>query len=134
MKKTILLTACVCGMLAVILGAFGAHGLKNLVDAQAVTTFETGVRYQMYHAFFLFTLGLLPDSMSKTKRAVYICTVIGVVLFSFSIYLLALNDLVHFDFKMLGILTPVGGLFLIAAWILLGYQIMKSKIVRFNED
>jgi len=134
MKKTILVTACLFGMLAVVLGAFGAHGLKNLVDAQAVTTFETGVRYQMYHAFFLFALGLLPDSMLKSKRSVYLCTVIGVFLFSFSIYLLALNDLVTFDFKLLGIITPIGGLFLIAAWLLMGYQIMKSKIVINNED
>ena len=123
MKKTILGTACLFGMLAVVLGAFGAHGLKKIVDIQAVATFETGVRYQMYHAFFLFALGLL-----KSKKTIYICTVVGVVLFSFSIYLLALNSLVAFDFKVLGIITPIGGLFLIAAWAMMGFGIMKSKI------
>ena len=128
MKKTILGTACLFGMLAVVLGAFGAHGLKNLVDVQAVATFETGVRYQMYHAFFLFALGLLPTGLLKSKKAIYICTVVGVVLFSFSIYLLALNSLVAFDFKILGIVTPIGGLFLIAAWAMVGFGIMKSKI------
>ncbi|MGB3143711.1 MAG: DUF423 domain-containing protein [Maribacter sp.] len=128
MKKTILTTACLLGMLAVVLGAFGAHGLKQLVDANAVATFETGVRYQMYHAFFLFVLGLMPDSFVNSKKVIYGCTVIGVVLFSFSIYLLALNDLVSFDFKMFGIVTPIGGVFLIAAWSLLGYGILKSKV------
>jgi len=130
MKKTILGTACLFGMLAVVFGAFGAHGLKNLVDAQAVSTFETGVRYQMYHAFFLFTLGLLPDNLLKSKKTIYTCTVIGVVLFSFSIYLLSLNTLVEFDFRMIGIVTPIGGLFLITAWTLMGYGLLNSKLVK----
>lgn len=130
MKKTILSTACLFGMLAVVLGAFGAHGLKNLVDLDAVATFETGVRYQMYHAFFLFVLALLPDSMLKSKRPIYLCVVIGVVLFSFSIYILALNDLMQFDFKMFGIVTPIGGVFLIFAWGLMLFGIVKSKVLK----
>ena len=130
MKKTILSTACLFGMLAVVLGAFGAHGLKNLVDLDAVATFETGVRYQMYHAFFLFVLALLPDSMLKSKRPIYLCVVIGVVLFSFSIYILALNDLMQFDFKMFGIVTPIGGVFLIIAWGLMLFSIVKSKVLK----
>lgn len=128
MKKTILITACLFGMMAVVLGAFGAHGLKNLVDANAVATFETGVRYQMYHAFFLFVLGLTPDTLVKSKKPMYYCTVIGVSLFSFSIYALAMNDLVQFDVNMFGIVTPIGGVFLIAAWALMGYGILKSKV------
>lgn len=130
MKKTILITACMFGMLAVVLGAFGAHGLKNLVDSDAVATFETGVRYQMYHAFFLFVLALLPDTMLKSKRPIYLCVVIGVVLFSFSIYILALNDLIQFDFNMFGIITPIGGVFLIAAWALMLFGIVKSKVLK----
>ncbi|MDF4203614.1 DUF423 domain-containing protein [Maribacter sp. SA7] len=130
MEKTILATACLLGMLAVVFGAFGAHGLKNLVDAQSVATFETGVRYQMYHAFFLFALGLLPLEYVKSKKTIYICTVVGVVLFSFSIYLLSLNSLVAFDFKMFGIVTPIGGLFLIGAWAIMGYGIIKSKFIK----
>lgn len=127
MKKTILVTACLFGTLGVLFGAFGAHGLKSLVDAEAVATFETGVRYQMYHAFFLCILGIMSDTLIQSKRPIFICAVIGILLFSFSIYLLALNDLVQFDFKMIGILTPIGGLFLIAAWVLLGYGVLKSK-------
>ena len=129
MKRTILVTGCLMGMLAVVFGAFGAHGLKNLVDPDAIATFETGVRYQMYHAFFLLALGLIPYNLIKSKKPIYVCTVIGVVLFSFSIYMLALNDLVKFDFKIFGIVTPIGGLFLIAAWLLMAYNILKSKIV-----
>lgn len=126
MKKTILGMACLFGMLAVVLGAFGAHGLKQLVDMEAVATFETGVRYQMYHAFFLFVLGLIPKTLIQSKKWIFRFAVIGIVLFSFSIYVLALNDLTQFDFKMLGLLTPIGGVFLITAWGLLGYQILTS--------
>ena len=129
MKKTILATACLFGMLAVVLGAFGAHGLKNLVDLDDVATFETGVRYQMYHAFFLFVLALLPDTILKSKKSIYLCVVIGVVLFSFSIYILALNDLIQFDFKVFGIVTPIGGIFLLAAWVLMFFGIIKSDVL-----
>lgn len=130
MKKTILGTACLFGMLAVLLGAFGAHGLKQLVDMDAVATFETGVRYQMYHAFFLFVLGLIPETLIRSKKWIFRFTIIGIFLFSFSIYVLALNDLTQFDFKVLGFLTPIGGVFLIAAWALLGYRILKSNSVK----
>ena len=99
MNKTIFTTACVLGVVAVILGAFGAHGLQKLVDTKAVTSFETGVRYQMYHALLLFVLGLLPNVKDGVKRTVFYLLVSGVVLFSFSIYLLAINTVVDFDFK-----------------------------------
>lgn len=128
MKKTILVTACLFGVLAVVFGAFGAHGLKKLVDTQSVAMFETGVRYQMYHAIFLFALGLLPDEFMKSKKPAYISTVLGVVLFSFSIYLLSLNSLLGIDVQIIGPITPIGGLFLIMAWLLMGISVLKSKI------
>ncbi len=127
MNKTIFTTACVLGVVAVILGAFGAHGLQKLVDTKAVTSFETGVRYQMYHALLLFVLGLLPNVKDGVKRTVFYLLVSGVVLFSFSIYLLAINTVVDFDFKAIAFITPIGGALLIAAWGLLGYSIYKEK-------
>ena len=126
MNRTIFVTACIFGALAVVLGAFGAHGLKQLVDADAVNTFETGVRYQMYHAFLLFVLGLLPNMKDSAKKLVYRLIVIGILLFSFSIYFLAINTLVDFDFKKIAFLTPIGGVFLISGWSVLGYQLFKS--------
>lgn len=128
MKKTILITACIFGFLAVALGAFGAHGLEKLVPPDAVTTFETGVRYQMYHAFFLFILGVLPGIPPKAQRITYWLILIGVFFFSFSIYLLAINSITSFDFKTIGIITPIGGTLLLAAWGFLGFQIYKSTL------
>jgi len=127
MNKTIFTTACVLGLLAVVLGAFGAHGLQQLVDAKSVASFETGVRYQMYHVFLLFALGLLPAIAERTKRTVFYFLISGVALFSFSIYLLAINSLFEFDFKMIAFITPIGGALLIAAWGILGLALYKGK-------
>ena len=127
MNRTILSTGVFMGLLAIILGAFGAHGLKKLVDASAVETFETGVRYQMYHALFLLFLGLWTGLADNYKKRVFVLVLIGVILFSFSIYLLALNSLTAFDFKSIGFLTPLGGVFMILGWVFLGYFILTKK-------
>ncbi|MFD0798949.1 DUF423 domain-containing protein [Maribacter chungangensis] len=127
MNKTIFVTASVLGLLAVLLGAFGAHGLQKIVDAKAVTSFETGVRYQMYHAFFLYVLGFLPGLSDRVKQSVFYLVIVGIVLFSFSIYLLAINGLFDFDFKVIAFITPIGGTLLITAWGVLGYSIYKGK-------
>lgn len=128
MKRTILVSAAIMGFLAVALGAFGAHGLEQLVDNDAISTFETGVRYQMYHALFLFVLGMVPDLSLKAQRIIYRLVIIGVVFFSFSIYLLALNSVIPFDFKVIGIITPIGGTLLLMAWAYMGYQLYKLKL------
>ncbi|MDC6388199.1 DUF423 domain-containing protein [Maribacter sp. PR1] len=128
MKRTILVSAAMMGFLAVALGAFGAHGLEKLVDQDAISTFETGVRYQMYHALFLFVLGMVPDLSLKAQRIIYRLVIVGVVFFSFSIYLLALNSVTAFDFKVIGIITPIGGTLLLIAWAYMGYQLYKSKL------
>ena len=127
MNKTILLTGVVLGLLAIAFGAFGAHGLEKLVDQEAVEVFETGVRYQMYHALFLLFLGAWNGLDNFKKKRIYVMIFTGVVLFSFSIYLLALNSVTAFDFKIIGILTPIGGVFLILGWFLLGYCILQGK-------
>lgn len=128
MKRTILVSAAMMGFLAVALGAFGAHGLEKLVDQDAISTFETGVRYQMYHALFLFVLGMVPDLSLKAQRIIYRLVIVGVVFFSFSIYLLALNSVTAFDFKVIGIITPIGGTLLLIAWAYMGYQLYRSKL------
>ncbi len=127
MNRTILLTGITLGLLAVILGAFGAHGLEKLVDKDAIETFEVGVRYQMYHALFLLFVGLWTGIADKSKKLVFIFVIMGVILFSGSIYLLAMNELTTFDFKIIGFLTPIGGLFMILGWVYSGYHILTHK-------
>lgn len=127
MNKTILATGLVLGVLAVILGAFGAHGLKKLIGPEALSTFETGIKYQMYHALFLMVVSVLPNVTSGTKQTVLYLVVLGVLLFSGSIYFLATNPLTSFDFKKIGFVTPIGGTLLIAAWIKLLYDVLTNK-------
>lgn len=127
MNKTIFGFGAIFGVLAVILGAFGAHGLEKLVDAEAIQTFETGVRYQMYHAFLLLVLANTNFVKEKSKKMIFYLVVIGIVLFSFSIYLLATNDLTSFDFKKIALITPLGGTFLILGWAVLGFGTLKGK-------
>ena len=127
MNKTILLTATSFGLLAIIFGAFGAHGLEKVVEQSAIDSFETGVRYQMYHALFLLLLGMWDGMVVNRKKIVFHLIWIGVVLFSFSIYALSLNELTSFDFKKIGFITPIGGTILIVGWILFGYYILTNK-------
>ncbi|SHE67774.1 Uncharacterized membrane protein YgdD, TMEM256/DUF423 family [Arenibacter palladensis] len=127
MNKTIFGTGIFFGLTAVLLGAFGAHGLEKMVDAKAIETFETGVRYQMYHALFLLILGGSNILVNERKRMIYYFIVVGIVCFSFSIYLLAINELTSFDFKKLALLTPLGGVLLITGWILLGIRVLNQK-------
>lgn len=127
MKKNILITAAVLGLTAIVLGAFAAHGLKSLLFEPDIAIFETGVRFQMYHALFLLFVGQSTLLSEKYQRTIFLLTVIGVVCFSGSIYLLATNDLTAFDFKKIALVTPLGGTLLIAAWasMLAGFVKMK---------
>jgi len=128
MDKKIISTGAIFGMLAIILGAFGAHALKKVLSIDELATFETGVKYQMYHALFLLFIGMNSNITQKIKKTIYTLTLIGVIFFSGSIYLLATNSLTPFDFKIIGFVTPIGGLLLISAWgvLLLNYINKKS--------
>jgi uncharacterized membrane protein YgdD (TMEM256/DUF423 family) len=127
MDKKIIATGAFLGMLAIILGAFGAHALKKVLSVDELVTFETGVRYQMYHAFFLFFVATRKELSLKTLKVIYNLVVAGVLFFSGSIYLLATNSLTTFDFKIIGFVTPIGGLLLILAWSVLFVKIIKQK-------
>ena len=115
------------GLIAVILGAFAAHGLRSSLSLLSLESFQTGVRYQMYHAFFLFVVRLLPQLTPAQKSRLFWLTIIGVVLFSGSIYLLSTNTLTPIDFGFFDPITPIGGLFLISAWGVLFYHTLKNK-------
>lgn len=126
MSKKVISTAALLGMIAIILGAFGAHALKKVLSTEQLVTFETGVRYQMYHALFLLFIGLSTTISDKTQKTIYILTVTGTLLFSGSIYFLATNNLTSYDYTKIGFITPIGGVFLILAWIVLLFDFLKN--------
>ncbi|NRD21917.1 DUF423 domain-containing protein [Winogradskyella litoriviva] len=128
MNKKLLITGTILGIIGIVLGAFAAHGLTKLIDADAIKTFETGVRYQMYHAFFLLILGGTTFVSLKTKKILFYLVICGVIFFSGSIYGLATNMLTTFNFKTIALITPVGGLLLILSWIVMLVDIIRNKV------
>lgn len=127
MNKKIIITAAVLGFLSVVFGAFGAHSLKELISEESIKSFETGIRYQMYHALLLLFVGMASFLSPKSKKTIFYLIVVGVIFFSGSIYGLATNDLTSFDFKRVALITPVGGLLLILSWLVLLFSANKAK-------
>ncbi len=111
----------------IAIGAFGAHGLKGMLDADALTTFEVGVRYQIYHALGILILGLVPSISQKLKQKIFWLFIIGILFFSGSIYLLSMNSILPFETSAIGFITPLGGLFFIMGWVLLAYGLLTLK-------
>lgn len=127
MSQKIVLTALILGALSIVLGAFGAHGLKKFLTIEQLNSFEIGVRYQMYHALFLLFVAQTGYITDKQKWVVFLLTLFGILLFSGSIYLLATSTITSIKAKFLGPITPLGGLLLIFSWIYLFYCIIAKK-------
>ncbi|PIF47388.1 uncharacterized membrane protein YgdD (TMEM256/DUF423 family) [Chryseobacterium sp. 52] len=128
MKTITLIFGAVYGMVSVILGAFGAHALKKILSVERLESFETGVRYQMYAAFFLLIVGYILKFDTSSQRWVSILMIAGTLLFSVSIYFLSLQDYLGVNLKFLGPITPLGGLFMILSWGMLILYFAKNKI------
>ena len=109
-------------LLAVALGAFGAHSLKNRLTIEDLSIFEIGVRYQMYHGLAMILLGLI--AFNYNQQMVHwpaVLFIIGIVIFSGTLYLLSITGA-----RWLGAITPIGGTFLIAGWITLIYNLINA--------
>lgn len=115
MNKLITVTGSVIIALAIILGAFGAHALKERLDVAQLASFETGVRYAMYHGLAFLSLGLAADRLPKLTW-VYRLLLGGVILFSGSIFFLSMQSILGVELKFLGPITPIGGLLMIIGW------------------
>ncbi len=110
---------------AVALGALGAHSLKDILSESQYHSFETGVRYQLFHAITLLLLALNCDKLNQHLKKSLILMSTGSCLFSFSIYLLSMQNIFGISLSFLGPITPIGGLLLIASWIVLFFSIKK---------
>ncbi len=128
MYKQALTAGLLFAMLAVIFGAFGAHALKARLTADMLQVFETGVRYQFYHSFALLAAGILYMSYPhKNIRLAATMFIIGIVLFSGSLYAMALLSIGGTGIGPAGVITPIGGLFFILGWLLLLLGVTGSK-------
>ncbi len=127
MNKTILATGAVFGLLAVVLGALGAHALRDVLPGPSLESFQTGVHYQMYHALFLLFLGGNDWLEPTSRRWVFRLITAGVICFSGSIYLLSTQTLSNVDFSGIALVTPLGGLFLILGWAALLLFVLRGS-------
>lgn len=127
MHKGFLKTAFILGALSVALGAFAAHGLKNIISNNAIATFETGVRYQFYHVFALLATAIIYKDFPAVKTAGWLF-IGGIILFSGSLYLLSIiQGMVQPGYRWVGLITPFGGLLFIAGWLWLLVAMFRKK-------
>lgn len=128
MNKQIIITASFFGMLAVIAGAFGAHGLKALLNAQQLEVWHTAVEYHFYHVFALLFLSTFARFKSGLIIASYYLFAIGIIFFSGSLYLLACRDVLGWSWiNAMGPVTPLGGVLFIAGWVTLALAAWRNK-------
>lgn len=125
-KKTILIIASLLGITGVVLGALGAHALEASLTPDQLESYKTAVRYQMWHALALLFLFAAADSLKLFRITAWLWT-LGVLLFSGSIYLLSMREVWGIDFSWLGPVTPLGGLLIIAGWVVLLVSAFKVK-------
>jgi uncharacterized membrane protein YgdD (TMEM256/DUF423 family) len=130
MHKNYLATAAILGGVAVALGAFGAHGLERVTtDEKILHGYQTGVQYQMYHALALLAVGMLFEKFAgRYLKWAAISFITGILLFSGSLYLLTFLKIQgSAAVRFVGPVTPLGGLFFIAGWLLLLLAVLKNK-------
>jgi len=128
MNKKIIITASFFGMLAVITGAFGAHGLKALITPQQLEVWHTAVQYHFYHVFALLFLSTFTRFKNNLIAISYYLFTFGIILFSGSLYLLSCRNLLGWDWLyIMGHITPVGGLLFILGWLALTLAAFRNK-------
>lgn len=114
-----IITGGIFGALGIIFGAFGAHALKKIFNEDQLKNFETGVKYQMYHALLLLIIGFNTQYITNYQNVLFYSLTFGIILFIFSIYGLCISSALNKKLKILGPITPIGGLLLLLGWIVL---------------
>lgn len=127
MNKSIVIIGIVMLVMAIVLGAFGAHALKEYLTLEKLNTFEVGVRYQVYHGLAFLILGMNADRVQFSLKLPIRLIFAGLLMFSGSIYFLAIQEMLGVSLKFLGPITPLGGLLIITGWLLFMVKIIRSK-------
>jgi uncharacterized membrane protein YgdD (TMEM256/DUF423 family) len=127
MNKRIIIIAAFFGALAVIFGAFGAHTLKNIINEKQLDVWQTAVQYHFYHTFALLFLATFSRFRNRIINFSSWCFVTGILFFSGSLYLISLQDVLNVSTRILGPITPIGGLFFILGWLSLLIAALRDK-------
>lgn len=131
MERKFIITGMVLILISIILGAFGAHSLKALLEndpdvLKKISSFEAGVRYQMYSGLSFLIIGLNKEKFQFSLKPVFYYWLVGTIFFSVSIYFLTLQKIIGASLRFLGPITPVGGLLLIVGWVVLLLRFLKQ--------
>jgi len=128
-NRLFFIIASILGALSVAFGAFGAHKLKELISPDQIEVYQKGVSYQFYHTIALFITAFLMErnEIKYFKWAGY-CFIIGIIFFSGSLYLLSMNSMIGLNEKVIGPITPLGGLSFILGWMFLTYGNIKLRV------
>lgn len=128
MERKFIITGIVLLATAIVLGAFGAHGLKTLLpnNPEKITSFDTGVKYQMYGAFAFLILGFNLEKFKFSLNSIFTILLIGHLFFSLSIYLLSIQSILNIKLSFLGPITPLGGLLMVTGWLLLLIKYIRN--------
>lgn len=123
--QLVMLIGIISSALGVAFGAFGAHGLKQILSTSSLHIYQTGVDYQMWHSLALILIGLSLQRMHTSRLLILSAWIMlsGIILFSGSLYLLAITEI-----RWLGMITPLGGVSFLVAWVLFAIAIVKSPI------
>jgi uncharacterized membrane protein YgdD (TMEM256/DUF423 family) len=127
MERKLILLGSFLALISVILGALAAHALKEVLTVDQLSSFNTAVRYQMYHGLALIALAATKYLNDKVKNRLIYLVSFGILLFSGSIYFLLLGSIVSVDLRFLGPVTPVGGVLLITTWIYIIICVVRYK-------
>lgn len=130
MNKRIVIIASIFGMLAVVMGAFGAHGLRDKISAAELDIWRTAVDYHFYHTLALLFLSRYSKGVSRVINFSFFGFVIGIILFSGSLYLLSTRSITGLDWSFLGPITPIGGVFMILGWLGLLIATLRTNNAR----
>lgn len=134
MENKIQLIGSLFVLFGVVLGALASHALKDVLEPSAISSFEVGVRYMLYHGLALLILSFLKYPKPIFQKAVFYLIALGVLLFSGSIFLLSFKTILPFNVRFLGPVTPIGGTLLISAWLVNIYALIKIKNTKKTED
>ena len=115
------------GMTGIIFGALAAHTLSNFLSPEKITSFQTGVKYQIFNSLFLLIISLNINKFSKRISYSFKLITMGILFFSFSIYALSLQEIINKDLSFLGPVTPIGGLLIIIGWFNIFFAIKKNR-------
>lgn len=128
MERKFYITGAILIALAIILGAFGAHGLEGKIPQDKINSYEVGVRFQMYHGLTFLIFGVISQRTTFSMKTIFWLLLFGTILFSVSIFFLSIQSILGAELKFLGPVTPLGGTVMIIGWLIFIVNLLRKPL------